>query len=71
MLPRAYQLPSINLWSEPARPETGATIVAAVPRGTPVEILEEIAGGWIRVRAVVASGIREGWVHRTFLSRGW
>lgn len=71
MLPRTYQLPSINLWSEPARADAGATVVATLPRGTPVEILEELSGGWMRVRASLAGKTLEGWIHRTFLSRGW
>lgn len=71
MLPRTYQLPSINLWSAPARADSGATIVATLPRGTAVEILDELPGGWMRVRANLAGRDLEGWIHRTFLSRGW
>lgn len=61
-----FPLPKINLWDKPEATRETASIVGSIPRGTPVEILEERPTGWKRVRTKAGRRL-EGWVHQTFL----
>ena len=45
-----------------AREEFNEHLVAALPRGTTIEVLDKTAGGWLQVKAAVEDGAKEGWI---------
>ena len=68
-LMKRYPLEAMNLWDRPSPARGVGHIVATLPRGTPVQVLEEREDGWTRVRAETSAGPAGGWLHKTFLSR--
>jgi uncharacterized protein YgiM (DUF1202 family) len=61
----AQTMKDANVRAEPAK---DATVVAKIPRGVEVAVMEE-RGNWLRVRAKAAEGeaAGEGWVHATLV----